>query len=165
MKFSTSTVQTSCNSPLGRILLAASDDQLVGVWFVEGQRHLPDASHWPEAANHPVLLQAQTQLAQYFCGQRTSFDLPLGLGCGTEFQQSVWQALLNVPCGATVTYGELSARLGKPTAVRAVGGAIGRNPLSIIVPCHRIVGANGTLTGYGGGLERKAALLQLEGQA
>lgn len=165
MNFSTSTVQTSCESPLGRILLAASGDQLVGLWFVEGQRHLPDASHWPDAADHPVLQQAQTQLKEYFSGQRTTFDLPLDLGGGTAFQQSVWRALLNVPCGATVTYGELSAQLGKPTAVRAVGGAIGRNPLSIIVPCHRIVGANGALTGYAGGLERKAALLQLEGQA
>ena len=162
MKFAKSTVQTNYDSPLGRIILAATDDKLAGVWF-DGQRHQPDTSTWPCVTDHPVLQQAITQLSDYFSGQRTSFELPLDLSNGTPFQQNVWQAMLKIPAGATLTYGALSAMLGQPTAVRAVGGAVGRNPLSIIVPCHRVVGANGALTGYAGGLERKTALLQLEG--
>lgn len=162
MKFAASTVQTSFDSPLGRIILAASGNTLVGVWF-DGQRHQPDTSIWPQASEHPVLQQAQSQLTDYFAGRRTSFDLPLDFAQGTGFQQEVWHALLKIPRGATRSYGALSADIGKPAAVRAVGGAIGRNPLSIIVPCHRVVGAGGALTGYAGGLERKTALLQLEG--
>ena len=162
MKFAASTVQTSFDSPLGRIILAASGNTLVGVWF-DGQRHQPDTSIWPQASEHPVLQQAQSQLTDYFAGRRTSFDLPLDFAQGTGFQQEVWRALLKIPRGATRSYGALSADIGKPAAVRAVGGAVGRNPLSIIVPCHRVVGAGGALTGYAGGLERKTALLQLEG--
>lgn len=162
MKQATSTLQASYDSPLGRIILAVTGEQLVGVWF-DGQRHQPDTSTWPVATDHPVLQLAKTQLSEYFAGQRTTFELPLALDRGTDFQQAVWRALLNVPSGATVTYGELSQRVGKPAAVRAVGGAVGRNPLSIVVPCHRVLGANGALTGYAGGLERKTALLHLEG--
>lgn len=163
MKFPTTTVQTSYDSPMGRVILAASDNHLVGVWF-DGQRHQPDTSTWPFAASdHPVLQQARTQLTEYFAGHRTSFELPLELGTGTGFQQDVWRALLKVPRGATRSYGALSVDIGKPTAVRAVGGAIGRNPLSIVVPCHRVIGSEGALTGYAGGLARKTALLQLEG--
>ena len=162
MKFSKSTVQTSYDSPLGRIILAASDDKLVGVWF-DGQSHQPDTSSWPCVTDHPVLQQALTQLTDYFSGQRTSFELPLDLSNGTAFQQNVWHALLKIPRGATSSYGAVSADIGTPAAVRAVGAAIGRNPLSIVVPCHRVVGASGALTGYAGGLERKTALLQLEG--
>ncbi len=162
MKFAASTVQTSFDSPLGRIILAATGNTLVGVWF-DGQRHQPDTSIWPQASEHPVLQQAQSQLTDYFAGRRTSFDLPLDFAQGTGFQQDVWRALLKIPRGATRSYGALSADIGKPAAVRAVGGAIGRNPLSIIVPCHRVVGAGGALTGYAGGLERKTALLRLEG--
>jgi len=161
MKFSTSTVQTSYDSPLGRIILAASGKQLAGVWF-EGQRHQPDTSIWPVASDHPVLQLAKSQLIDYFAGKRTSFELPLDLSSGTDFQQAVWRALLEIPHGATRSYGALSATIGNPTAVRAVGGAVGRNPLSIIVPCHRVLGAGGALTGYAGGLERKTALLRLE---
>jgi methylated-DNA-[protein]-cysteine S-methyltransferase len=109
-----------------------------------------------------VLLAAQAQLADYFAARLTVFDLPLGLVSGTAFQQAVWRALLEIAPGATVSYGELARRIGKPQAVRAVGAAVGRNPLSIVVPCHRVVGANGALTGYAGGLERKVALLALE---
>lgn len=163
MKHATSTLQASYDSPLGRIILAATGEQLVGVWF-DGQRHQPDTSTWPVATDHPVLQLAKTQLSEYFAGHRTTFDLPLALDRGTDFQQAVWRALLSVPSGATVTYGELSQRVGKPAAVRAVGGAVGRNPLSIVVPCHRVLGANGALTGYAGGLERKTALLHLEGR-
>jgi methylated-DNA-[protein]-cysteine S-methyltransferase len=110
-----------------------------------------------------VLKQATQQLMEYFAGTRTQFDLPLDLTGGTAFQQSVWQALLAIPQGATASYGQISSRIGKPAAVRAVGAAVGRNPVSIIVPCHRVMGADGSLTGYAGGLDRKTALLHLEG--
>jgi methylated-DNA-[protein]-cysteine S-methyltransferase len=118
---------------------------------------------WPNAPDHPVLQQARQQLAEYFAGQRRHFELPLDLSGGTAFQQAVWQALLAVAPGGTVSYGEISQRIGKPGAVRAVGAAIGRNPVSIVVPCHRVLGADGSLTGYAGGLARKTALLRLEG--
>lgn len=163
MKFSTSAVQTSYDSPLGRIIVAASEDKLLGVWF-DGQRHQPDTASWPIATNHPVLQQAKAQLTDYFAGRRTSFELPLDLGTGTSFQQAVWRALLKIPYGVTRSYGALSADIGRPSAVRAVGAAVGRNPFSIIVPCHRVLGSDGALTGYAGGLERKTALLQLEGR-
>ena len=110
-----------------------------------------------------MLRQAAAQLADYFAGRRDSFDLPLDLSHGTAFQQSVWQALRAIPAGQTTSYGALSAGVGKPAAVRAVGAAVGRNPISVIVPCHRVLGADGSLTGYAGGLERKTALLELEG--
>ena len=162
MKFATPPLQTSYDSPLGRIILAAAGKHLVGVWF-DGQRHQPDTSTWPDAPEHPVLQQAKIQLTDYFADRRTTFDLPLDLSTGTGFQQDVWRALLKIPHGATRSYGALSADIGKAAAVLAVGSAVGRNPLSIIVPCHRVMGADGTLTGYAGGLERKTALLQLEG--
>jgi methylated-DNA-[protein]-cysteine S-methyltransferase len=161
MRFAASTVQTSFDSPLGRIIVAASDDKLVGVWF-DSQRHLPDTSSWIDGSHHPVLHQAQRQLSEYFTGHRTTFELPLDLSNGTLFQQKVWRTLLKIPRGATWTYAAVSAAIGKPAAVRAVGGAIGRNPLGIVVPCHRVIGANGSLTGYAGGLDRKVALLKLE---
>lgn len=163
MKFDSTLVQTRYASPLGPMIVAATVRGLAGVWF-DGQRHLPDVSQWPQAdAQHPVLANAVRQLGEYFAGTRTQFDLPLDLQGGTPFQQSVWHALLRIPSGSTDSYGALSERIGKPAAVRAVGAAVGRNPLSIVVPCHRVIGANGALTGYAGGLERKTALLQLEG--
>lgn len=169
MKFDSSIVQTQAQSPLGPITIAATSLGLAGLWFA-GQRHLPPElagisgyASWPEQADHPVLQQTTQQLAEYFAGQRSSFDLPLDLAYGTEFQQSVWQALMAIPPGRTMSYGEVSARIGRPAAVRAVGAAIGRNPVSIVVPCHRVLGGAGQLTGYAGGLERKTALLKLEG--
>ena len=162
MKFSTSAVQTSYDSPLGLIILAASDNKLIGVWF-DGQRHQPDPSAWPIAPAQTVLKQATAQLTEYFAGRRIIFELPLDLSSGSIFQQAVWRALQKIPYGATRSYGALSADIGRPTAVRAVGAAVGRNPFSIIVPCHRVLGSGGALTGYAGGLERKTALLQLEG--
>ena len=162
MKFDPSIVQTRYASPLGTMIVAATARGLAGVWF-EGQKHVPDSSGWPDEPRHPVLRQAVAQLREYFNGERTSFDLPLDLQGGTPFQQSVWQALLSIPCGGTMSYGSLSQRIGHPAAVRAVGAAVGRNPVSVIVPCHRVLGAKGSLTGYAGGLERKSALLQLEG--
>ncbi|WP_240523270.1 methylated-DNA--[protein]-cysteine S-methyltransferase [Polaromonas sp. AER18D-145] len=118
---------------------------------------------WPSDPDHPVLKEVMQQLTAYFAGQRSRFDVPLDLAHGTAFQQSVWQALLDIPQGGTASYGEVGRRIGKPAAVRAVGAAVGRNPVSIIVPCHRVMGANGALTGYAGGLDRKTALLKLEG--
>lgn len=162
MKYPPHTVQARHNSPLGPILLAISHDALSALWF-DGQRHQPDPTSWPESPDHPVANLARAQLDEYFAGQRTAFDLPLDLSSGTAFQQAVWRALLTIPAGSTRSYGAISAEIGRPTAVRAVGGAIGRNPVSILVPCHRVVGASGALTGYAGGLERKIALLQLEG--
>ena len=155
-------VWTHYESPLGTMLLAASDCGLAGVWFL-GQRHGPDSSGWREDPQHPVLREAVAQLTAYFAGERTGFDLPLDLQAGTAFQQSVWDALRAIPRGGTTSYAELARRLGKPQAARAIGAAVGRNPVSIVVPCHRVLGTDGTLTGYAGGLERKTALLQLEG--
>jgi methylated-DNA-[protein]-cysteine S-methyltransferase len=171
MKFNASMVQTRCPCPLGDLTLAASPNGLAGAWF-DNQRHLPPAlaaqltgqnSIWPEQATHPILQEAVKQLTAYFAGHTTGFDLPLDLSAGSPFQQAVWQALLAIPRGSTTSYGALSHHIGRPSAVRAVGGAIGRNPLSIVVPCHRVIGSTGSLTGYAGGLDRKIALLQLEG--
>lgn len=161
MKIPPHTVQADYASPLGRMILAATNQHLIGVWF-EHQAHEPDLSACPVEPHHPILQQVIGQLTQYFAGQRRTFDLPLDLSCGTPFQQSVWQALQGIAPGSTCSYGALSAQIGRPTAVRAVAAAVGRNPLSIVVPCHRVLGANGSLTGYAGGLARKSALLQLE---
>lgn len=155
-------VCTRYESPLGTMLIAASDRGLAGVWF-EGQRHGPDARGWREDARHPVLREAVAQLRAYFAGERTAFALPLDLQAGTPFQRSVWAALRAIPRGATASYAQLARQLGRPQAARAIGAAVGRNPLSIVVPCHRVLGTDGSLTGYAGGLARKTALLQLEG--
>ncbi len=148
-------------SPLGAIILAATDQGLAGAWFA-GQWHFPDTRDWVATPEHATLQAAATQLEAWFSGARIRFDLPLDLRRGTAFQQSVWRALLTIEPGATKSYGALAATLGKPAAVRAVGAAVGRNPLSVIVPCHRVVGVNGALIGYAGGVERKAALLAHE---
>ena len=162
MKFDMTVVRTAYASPHGPIILAATAQGLAGIWF-EGQRHQPDLSGWPVDDQHPVLRQAVRQLDEYFAQERTAFDLALDLRGGTAFQQAVWQALRAIPPGQTRSYGEISRRIGKPRAVRAVGAAVGRNPVSIVVPCHRVMGADGSLTGYAGGLDRKTALLALEG--
>ena len=156
-------VRHTMPSPLGRILLAASTHHLVGVWFEQDQRHLPAFAQWQTDDAHPVLERAKLQLSEYFKGQRRQFDLPVRLDSGTTFQQKVWQQLLAIEPGQTTTYADIAAALGQPSAVRAVGGAVGRNPVSIIVPCHRVIGRDGSLTGYAGGLDRKVALLRLEG--
>lgn len=162
MKVTVNMLQTHFDSPLGLIILAARAERLAGLWFA-GQRHLPDMTSWATSHSEPVLQRAREQLDQYFAGQRQRFDLALDLSAGSAFQQAVWQALLAIPYGATSNYGAISATIGKPRATRAVGGAIGRNPLGIVVPCHRVIGADGSLTGYAGGVERKIALLRLEG--
>lgn len=162
MKTSTVRVCTHHDGPLGRMLLAATDRGLAGVWF-EGQRHGPDSTGWTHDPQHPVLQTAIAQLGEYFAGQRQRFELPLDLQAGTPFQQNVWSALLAIPPGGVTSYAELARRLGRPLAARAIGAAVGRNPVSIVVPCHRVLGTGGALTGYAGGLERKTALLRLEG--
>lgn len=166
MHYHPHTVQLQAASALGTVRLAASPAGLVGVWF-EGQRHEPvarlyGAGAWPHAPGHALLQAAALQLQQYLAAERSAFDLPLDLSGGTPFQQSVWRALLAIGRGATTSYGALSLQLGSPRAVRALGAAVGRNPLSVVVPCHRVVGADGSLTGYAGGLDRKRALLTLE---
>jgi methylated-DNA-[protein]-cysteine S-methyltransferase len=147
------------DSPLGRLTLRADADALTGV-FMEAHRHRPGL---PEPDGEPcaVLDAAAEQLLDYLAGRRRAFSLPLRAE-GSAFQREVWAALAEIPYGATVSYGALARRVGKPSAARAVGLANGRNPLSIVVPCHRVVGAGGALTGYGGGLERKRFLLALE---
>ncbi len=149
------------DSPLGRMVLVAKDDALIGVYF-DGQRYQPPiGASWRERPESSVLRRAVLQLAEYFAGTRTRFDLPLA-PVGTPFQRAVWQAIAAVPSGRTITYAELAANAGRPGSTRAAGNATGRNPLSIVIPCHRIVGADGSLTGYAGGLDRKRALLALE---
>ena len=158
-------VRCAYAGPLGAMTLAASDQGLSGCWF-DGQKHMPDVSRWTVQNDNPVLQRAASELQRYFAGEAHPFQVPLDIQVGTAFQQSVWRALLGIAPGQTLSYGELSQRLGRATAVRAVGAAVGRNPLSLFIPCHRVVGANGALTGYAGGLERKHALLELEhGQA
>lgn len=168
MQFHPSTVQTRTATRLGTVRLAASPQGLAGLWF-DGQRHLPPQLDgpraWPQDPQHPVLVAAVEQLQQYLRGERTRFELPLDLAGGTPFQRDVWQALLSIGCGHTTSYGALSQQLGRPDAVRAVGAAVARNPVSVVVPCHRVLGKDGALTGYAGGLDRKSALLQLEGAA
>ncbi|KRG85525.1 cysteine methyltransferase [Stenotrophomonas daejeonensis] len=148
------------DSPLGPLTVSASENGLHAVEFPEDDWFLP-RDGWREA-DHPLLSRARVQLDEYFAGHRRAFDLPLAPQ-GTPFQREVWFALADIPYGQTSTYAQLAARLGRPGASRAVGAANGRNPLGIILPCHRVVGANGALTGFSGGLEAKRFLLELEG--
>jgi methylated-DNA-[protein]-cysteine S-methyltransferase len=154
------TAQCTLDSPLGPMLLARTSSGLAGAWFA-AQKHHPGAIDAPERADDPLLRAAAAQLRAYFAGAAAEFDLPLDLQ-GTPFQRSVWQALLRIERGATCSYGEIARSLCMPSASRAVGSAVGRNPVSIVVPCHRVVGSSGGLTGYAGGLDRKRALLRLE---
>jgi methylated-DNA-[protein]-cysteine S-methyltransferase len=154
---------TVIDSPIGPLTLIAEDGRLAGV-HMQITRYEPDAgSLGPAVASDsdPVLAAAARQLDAYFDGELTSFDLPLTLD-GSRFQRSVWAALQDIPYGETISYGELARRIGQPSASRAVGLANGRNPVSIVVPCHRVIGADGSLTGYGGGMDRKRFLLALE---
>jgi methylated-DNA-[protein]-cysteine S-methyltransferase len=147
--------------PQGQMLLVADGEGLSGVYF-DGQKYLPQVeSDWRRDARHAPLRQAKRELAEYFGDGREHFETALAPE-GTPFQRSVWKAIATVGFGKTITYGELARRAGCPGSVRAAGAATGRNPLTVIVPCHRIVGANGSLTGYAGGLDRKRALLALE---
>lgn len=151
----------NCESPVGELLLTSDGASLTGLWLPD-PRYGPNRSpEWLPGEEVPVLQNTRRQLDEYFRGERTTFDLPLAAR-GTPFQQRVWRELMEIPYGITWSYGELAARIGNPNASRAVGLANGRNPISIIVPCHRVIGANGSLTGYGGGLPCKRGLLAFE---
>ncbi|HSI50443.1 MAG TPA: methylated-DNA--[protein]-cysteine S-methyltransferase [Ideonella sp.] len=154
--------QTVVDTPLGPLRLAATEAGLAGVWF-EGQRHHPGMLAAPDNPSQRWLRQAADELARYWTDARRSmFKVPLDAD-GTPFQREVWRALLAIPSGTLSSYGRIASELGRPSASRAVGAAVGRNPLSILVPCHRVVGATGGLTDYAGGLHRKQALLEREG--
>ena len=153
-------VHTVVDSPCGPLTLVAREGGLAGLYMTE-QRHRPAEETFGPRGDHPVFEPAAAQLTEYFAGDRTGFDLDLRLS-GTPFQQRVWSALRDIPYGETVSYGELADVLGQPGASRAVGLANGKNPVGIIVPCHRVIGANGSLTGYGGGIDRKRWLLAFE---
>lgn len=154
---------TEHDSPLGTLLLATTEQGLSGVYFEE-HKHFEGKAEWQHDPNHRYLRKAAQQLDEYFEGTRKTFDLPLDIR-GTEFQRKVWHALSNIQFGAITTYTEHASRLGNTKAVRAIGTAIGKNPISIIVPCHRVIGASGALTGYAGGLERKQFLLTHEARS
>ena len=157
------TAQLTWASPLGPVLIARTGSGIAGAWF-EGQKDHPGRLAAPVRPDDPLLAQAVEQLIAYFAGRASGFDLPLDLH-GTPFQRSVWQALLRIPAGGTRSYGEIAREIGAPSAVRAVGAAVDKNPVSVVVPCHRVIGGDGSLTGYAGGIERKKALLALEGRS
>ncbi len=163
----TYTAQARAETPLGPVLLAATERGLAGVWF-DGQVHHPGVLDAPVNPAQPHIAQALRELNAYFAHDArdgaapSRFSVPLD-AAGTEFQRAVWAELLRIAPGATSSYGEIARRSGRPAAFRAVGAAIGRNPLSVIVPCHRVLGSDGSMTGYAGGLPRKQALLRLEG--
>ena len=144
---------------VGTLTILADDEAIVGLRFAT-HRHEPwpiDAT-WTRDNEHPTLIEARDQLAAYFSGETTAFDLPLA-PAGTAFQRRVWAELARIPFGQTISYGELARRVGDPRASRAVGMANGRNPIALLIPCHRVIGTNGTLTGFGGGVDVKRALL------
>jgi methylated-DNA-[protein]-cysteine S-methyltransferase len=149
------------DSPVGPLLLAADDEGLRLIEFHAPRHPMPRGADWREGDN-AVLAATRAQLGEYFAGTRRSFDLPLAPQ-GTEFQRAVWWTLAEIPYGETISYAQLAARVDKPSATRAVGAANGRNPLPIVLPCHRVIGADGSLTGFGGGLPTKQFLLALEG--
>jgi methylated-DNA-[protein]-cysteine S-methyltransferase len=150
------------NSPVGTLRLVASDKGLAGVWFERSRPERVRPRGDVESARHPILVEAERQLREYFAGRRQTFNLKLDF-VGTPFQRTVWKALLTIPFGQTRSYGQIAKQVGRPSASRAVGAANGRNPVSIVAPCHRVVGSTGALTGFGGGLDVKERLLRLEG--
>lgn len=155
------TTYTTIDSPVGPLLLAADDDGLRLVEFQQSRHRIKRTDDWAEGG-HAVFDATRAQLDEYFRGERKHFDLPLAPR-GTQFQREVWFALATIPYGETVSYAQLAGRVGRPAAMRAVGAANGRNPLPIVLPCHRVIGADGSLTGFGGGLPTKQFLLELEG--
>jgi methylated-DNA-[protein]-cysteine S-methyltransferase len=150
------------DSPVGPLQLVATDDGLAAILWENDSPRRVRLRVDGEDPGHPVLLEAERQLQEYFAGTRRAFELTLDV-TGTDFQQKVWRALLTIPYGETRSYGEIAALIGHPGAVRAVGAANGRNPVSIVAPCHRVIGSTGRLTGFAGGLDAKARLLTLEG--
>ena len=167
MHFDSSICYTSFDSALGRIRVAATDQGLAGIWF-DGQRHQPDHGSWSEQPEHTLLRSVVQRLQRYLACKREdgelARDLPLDLRGGTAFQQAVWQALLAIGYGHSSSYGTIAAQLGRPRAVRAVGGAVGRNPIAIIVPCHRVLPSGGGVGQFGGGVRAKEWLLRREGR-
>jgi len=151
-------------TPVGVLTLIASDRGLAAILWQDDSPRRVRLDPRVENADHPLLLQAEQQLQEYFAGTRQRFDLPLDFA-GTEFQRKVWAALVSIPFGETRSYKQIAEQIGHPSAMRAVGAANGRNPVSIIAPCHRVIGANGKLTGFAGGLDVKAFLLSLESGA
>jgi methylated-DNA-[protein]-cysteine S-methyltransferase len=149
------------DSPAGPLTLVSSEKGLAAILFRVDDPSLAALTPLVERPNDPILLETEQQLGQYFDGARKEFTVPLDFH-GTEFQRSVWKALLSIPFGETRSYGQIARQVGKPSASRAVGAANGRNPISIIAPCHRVIGSSGKLTGYGGGLDAKEMLLSLE---
>ena len=149
------------DTPIGELLLAGEQEKLALIGFPEGSMRRNPESDW--IYNEAPFEAVRQQLSEYFAGERKNFDVPLSLE-GTEFQVSVLEALLDIPYGETTSYGAIAKQIGRPKAVRAVGAANGRNPIPIIVPCHRVIGSSGDLTGFGGGLDTKAALLRLEAE-
>jgi methylated-DNA-[protein]-cysteine S-methyltransferase len=152
---------TRMASPVGTLTLVATDSGMVAILWENDRPHRVPLNIEAEDARHPVLVEMERQLREYFAGQRTEFTVALDVA-GTPFQRKVWRALMTIPYGETRSYGEIAAQIGSPGAARAVGAASGRNPLSIVAPCHRVVGASGALTGFAGGLDVKARLLALE---
>lgn len=150
---------TTMESPVGTLRLVAEELGLRMVWFVRGRQNEKPRAEWKEDA--AFFADVKRQLSAYFAGELQEFEIPL-LMLGTEFQKRVWKALLAIPYGETMSYGQLAKKIGEPKAVRAVGAANGQNPIPIIVPCHRVIGSDGSLTGFGGGLENKKKLLELE---
>lgn len=149
-------------SPVGELKLVASDKGLAGIlWENDKSWRVPHLKDAVENNAHPLLLDVEHQLGEYFAGERKAFDVPLDFTCD-GFNQKVWVALLTIPYGETRTYGQIAGQIGEPDTARAVGGANAKNPISIVVPCHRVIGANGKLTGFAGGLGAKAYLLNLE---
>lgn len=157
----TDTHYTMVSSPLGDLLVTSDGTALTRLYLPSDRRTPPSPDPSWKPVKDAVLAEAERQLTAYFAGALTEFDLPLAAQ-GTEFQRRVWQALCTIPYGTTASYGQIAARIGAPTASRAVGLANGRNPIAIVVPCHRVIGANGSLTGYAGGLATKQQLLALE---
>lgn len=153
---------TTIDSPIGPLGLVATDGGLRAVSWRGDETSVKLPDDMVEDPDHPILRRAAHELSEYFDGDRTSFDVPLDLR-GTPFQEAAWRALGDIPYGSTRSYGEQAALIGRPKAVRAVGQANGRNPVPIVLPCHRVIGADGSLTGFGGGLDLKTQLLQHEG--
>ena len=149
------------SSPVGRLTLVATDNGLAAILWENDRPGRVRLNVAAEINDHPVLLETERQLEEYFAGRRTQFALTLDM-TGTAFQRSVWNALLTIPFGETRSYAQIARQIGNPSAVRAVGAANGRNPVSIVVPCHRVVGSSGALTGFAGGLDVKAQLLAFE---
>mgnify|MGYP001556217284 CR=1 FL=1 len=155
-------VSKRIDTPVGQLTLVASRDGLAAILWENDRPGRVRLDIEGESDDHPLLVRVERQLQEYFAGKRRAFDVKLDFS-GTDFQRRVWGALLTIPFGETRSYGQIAVQVGSPAAVRAVGAANGRNPISIIAPCHRVIGANGTLTGFAGGLDVKARLLALEG--